>query len=217
MERHDRLRTARTQAGYERQRDVFEHHPDWNRNSYKSNENGNAPFSFETAKTYAKAFGVRAEWLYDGSGAMKAGEPDNMVPIVGRVGADNEGASFFASGQASPDFVPIPPGGSSRTVALDVVGHSMRPFVEDGGMLYFEDQKTPPTPDMRGHIVVVETEDGRVLVKRLARGSREGLWDLESLNGPTLSDVRLNWAAYITATIPPRTARLIAKRGGEAA
>lgn len=216
MDRHDRLRTARVGAGYERQRDVFEHHPSWNRNSYKSNENGNAPFSFETAKTYAKAFGVRAEWLYDGNGTMKAGRPD-VVPIIGRVGADNEGTVFLAEGQPRPDYAPMPPGGSEQSVALDVSGHSMRGLVDDGGLIYFDDQHTPPSLEMLGHVVVVETEDGRVLVKRLLRGSEKGLYDLESLSGPTLRDIKIRWAAHITFIIPPFQARRLAKRAGEAA
>lgn len=216
MERHDRLRAARIAAGYERQRDVFEHHPDWKKNSYKSNENGNAPFSFEAAKGYAKAFGVRAEWLYDGNGPMKAGRPD-MVPIIGRVGADNEGTVFLSDGQAAPDFAPLPPFGSERAVAVDVVGHSMKGIADQGALIYFEDQRTPPTPDMLGQIVVLETEDGRVLVKRLLRGSEKGVWDLESMSGPMLTDVRIRWAAHISAIIPPFMARRLAKRAGEAA
>ncbi len=59
------------EAGFERQRDVLARFPDWKANTYKSNENGNAPFSFDAAKAYAKAFKVRAEWLYAGSGAMR--------------------------------------------------------------------------------------------------------------------------------------------------
>ncbi|MFS9599468.1 S24/S26 family peptidase, partial [Klebsiella variicola] len=73
----------------------------------------------------------------------------------------------------------------------------------------FEDQRTPPSPDMLGHVVVVETEDGLVLLKRLLRGGKPGRYDLESLNGPTLTDQRLVWAAHITAIIPPFQARRV--------
>jgi hypothetical protein len=93
----------------------------------------------------------------------------------------------------------------------------MRGFAEDGSLLYFEAQKTPPTPDMLGYPCIVETEDGRVLLKRLLKGSRPGLYDLESQVGPTLSDMRLRWAAEITAIIPPKAARRIIRRRGEAA
>ena len=80
---------------------------------------------------------------------------------------------------------------------------------DDGALIYFEDQRTPPSPDMLGHVVVVETDTDEVLVKRLLRGSKPGLYDLESVAGPVRQDARLRWAAHITAIIPPFQARRI--------
>src|SRR5690606_27840286 len=115
---------------------------------------------------------------------------------------------------------PLPTGGTSDAVALEVDGHSMRGFADDGALVYFENQHTPPTEDMIGEVVVVqialgadESEDEDVLVKRLLRGSQDGLYDLESLVGPTLRDVRVRWAAEITQIIPPRQARRLIRRG----
>jgi len=85
----------------------------------------------------------------------------------------------------------------------------MHGLADDGALIYFEDQRTPPTPDMLGHVIVVETETDEVLVKRLLRGSAPGLYDLESIAGPTRRDARLRWAAHITAIIPPFQARRI--------
>ena len=85
----------------------------------------------------------------------------------------------------------------------------MRGFVDDGGLIYFEDQRTPPTSDMLGHVVVVETDTDEVLVKRLHRGTQRGRYDLESIVGPTRRDCKLRWAAHITAIIPPYQARKI--------
>lgn len=90
----------------------------------------------------------------------------------------------------------------------------MRGLADDGALIYFEDQRTPPTPDMLGQIVVVEMETDEVLVKRLLRGSEPGRYDLESLAGPTRHDARLRWAAHITAIIPPFQARRVLMRGG---
>ena len=212
-ERHDRLRQARIAAGFERASDAATRFG-WNENTYKSNENGNAPFSFRKAKEYAQAFGVRAEWLYDETGPMQPGvEP--MVRIIGRVGADTEGAVIQTDGQEGFDTVPVPPGGTADAAALEVVGHSMRAIAEDGSLIYFEDQRNPPTPDMLGYYCIVETEDGRVLFKRLLRGSRPELYMLESQVGPPIEDVRLRWAAEPTAIIPPKQARRIIRRAGE--
>jgi transcriptional regulator with XRE-family HTH domain len=204
-----RLRQARLDRGFETAAaaaDAF----GWNRNTYASNENGNAPFSYRRAKEYAAAFGVGADWLYDASGpAASGGDASGYVPVIGRVGANPEGAVLFATGQDPAELAPIPPGGTEQARALKVVGHSMRGVADDGALIYFEDQRTAPTPDMLGQVVVVETDADEVLVKRLLRGSRPGLYDLESVAGPTRHDARLRWAAHITAIIPPFQARRI--------
>jgi transcriptional regulator with XRE-family HTH domain len=207
-DRSDRLRQARLDAGYETAAAAAEAFG-WNRNTYASNENGNAPFSYRKAKDYAAAFGVSAEWLYDAAGPVRASALAGYVPILGRVGANPEGVVLFATGQDAGDLAPIPPGGTEKAAALWVVGHSMRGLADDGALIYFEDQRTPPTPDMLGHVVVVEIDTDEVLVKRLLRGSRAGLYDLESVAGPTRQDARLRWAAHITAIIPPFQARRI--------
>jgi SOS-response transcriptional repressor LexA len=216
LHRAERLRSARTARGYATAAAAADANG-WNRNTYASNENGNAPYSFRKAKEYAAAFGVRAEWLYDGATpeadvvarAMEVLAKDILVPVIGRVGADPAGTVLFATGQDAGDLVPLPPGGSSKAVALQVVGHSMRGFADNGALIYFEDQRTEPAQDMLGEVVVVETDTDEVLVKRLLRGGRKGVYDLESIYGPTRRDCRLRWAAHITAIIPPHQARKI--------
>lgn len=203
-----RLRTARVERGFETAVAAADAHS-WNRNTYIANENGNAPFSYRRAKDYARAFGVRPEWLYEATGPMRGADAAGLVPIIGRVGANPDGVILQATGQEAGDMVPLPPGGSDKSVALRVMGHSMRGLADDGALIYFEDQRTPPTPDMLGHVVVVETATDEVLVKRLLRGSKKGLYDLESLAAPTRHDMRLRWAAHITAIIPPYQARRI--------
>ncbi|MDO8380494.1 S24 family peptidase [Phenylobacterium sp.] len=207
-----RLRLARTEKGFDTAAAAAEAFG-WNRNTYASNENGNAPFSYRKAKEYAAAFGVRPEWLYDASGPVRPAAQAGLVKVIGMVGANPEGAILYATGQEADDLAPIPPGGTENAVAVQVSGHSMRGLADDGALIYFEDQRTPPTPDMLGHVVVVETDTDEVLVKRLLRGSEPGRYDLESLAGPTRHDARLRWAAHITAIIPPHQARRIIIRG----
>ena len=207
-DRFQRLRLARTEQGYETAAAAAEAFG-WNRNTYSSNENGNAPFSYRRAKEYAAAFGVRPEWLYDAAGPMRSTGVSGLAPIIGRVGANPEGDVLLATGQGSGELAPIPPGGTEKAVALRVSGHSMRGLADDGALIYFEDQRSSPSPDMLGQVVVVETDTDEVLVKRLLRGSGPGLYDLESVAGPTRRDARLRWAAHITAIIPPYQARRI--------
>ena len=207
-DRFQRLRLARTEQGYETAAAAAEAFG-WNRNTYSSNENGNAPFSYRRAKEYAAAFGVRPEWLYDAAGPMRSTGAEGLAPIIGRVGANPEGDVLLATGQGSGELAPIPPGGTEKAVALRVFGHSMRGLADDGALIYFEDQRSSPSSDMLGQVVVVETDTDEVLVKRLLRGSAPGLYDLESVAGPTRRDARLRWAAHITAIIPPYQARRI--------
>ncbi|MFA7647288.1 MAG: S24 family peptidase [Phenylobacterium sp.] len=205
-----RLRQARVAAGHETALAAAAAHG-WSPNTYKSNENGNAPFSYRRAKEYGAAFNVSPEWLYAGTvrAEQATGFAPEMAPVIGRVGANPDGVVLLRSGQAGQEFTPIPPGGTAKAVALRVVGHSMRGLADDGALIYFEDQRTRPTADMLGQVVVLETDTDEVLVKRLRRGSRAGLYDLESLVGPDRKDVRLRWAAHITAIIPPFQARRI--------
>jgi transcriptional regulator with XRE-family HTH domain len=96
-DRSQRLRQARVDRGFDTAAaaaDAF----GWNRNTYASNENGNAPFSYRRAKEYAQAFGVSAEWLYDAAGAMVGVGSEGLVPVIGRVGASTEGIVLFATG-----------------------------------------------------------------------------------------------------------------------
>ena len=179
--RAQRLLHARQAAGFKTAAGAADHF-NWNRNTYSSNENGNAAYSYRAAREYAAAFGVTPQWLYDGIGAPKADAAEEpapgpiLVPVIGRGGG--------------------PPARGVRRA-------------DDGGLIYFEAQQTPPTPDMFGHVVVVETLEGEVLVKRLLRGSRSGRFDLESMVGPTRENCKLRWAAHITAIIPPHQARRI--------
>jgi transcriptional regulator with XRE-family HTH domain len=206
--RAERLRQARISKGYETAAAAADAHG-WSRNTYASNENGNAPFSYRRAKEYAAAFGVSPEWLYDAAGAMLPGAASGLVPVIGSVGANPEGTVLFALGQDPAELTPIPPGGTDKARALKVVGHSMRGLADNGALIYFEDQRAAPTPDMLGQVVVVEVDTDEVLVKRLLRGSRPGVYDLESIAGPMRHDARLRWAAHITAIIPPFQARRV--------
>jgi hypothetical protein len=154
-------------------------------------------------------------WLLDGNGPEDGEGMD--VPILGFVGANPDGSVIFSTGQAPGDRAPLPPGGSPSSSALEVRGHSLAGLADDEALIYFENQRTAPTPDMLNHVVVVELESGEILVKRLRRGSRPGSYDLESLAGPTIEDAAIVWAAHVTAIIPPWQARRMIRRAGEAA
>lgn len=202
-----RLRWARERAGFTSIRSAARYH-NWPENTYKAREQGVRGLKPEHIEDYAKAFNVSPEWLLTGRGDPKS-KPPTVVPVIGYVGADPSGRVLFAEGHSPNEWADMPPGGSSDTVALLVNGHSMRGDVEDGSLIYFEHQASPPTPDMLGQLVIVETEHGEVLVKRLYRGAEPKRYDLESTNAPKRENVRLRWAAHPIAIVPPVAARRI--------
>jgi hypothetical protein len=123
------------------------------------------------------------------------------------------GPLLFAAGPGPSELVLLPPGQLARAVAFQVSGEAMRGLADPGALIYFEDPRTPPTPDMLGHVVVVQTGAEEVLARRLLRGSRAGLFDLESRAAAPARDVPVRWAAHISAIIPPLQARRIAISG----
>lgn len=129
-----------------------------------------------------------------------------LVRVRGYVGASPDARVQFAEGDVLNDYVTLAPGTSSRAIALYVDGPSMRDIADHGSLIFYDDARTPPTPDMIGQVVVVETEGGDVLVKRLQRGQERGTYDLASNSAATLPNQRLKWAAHILAIVPPHSA-----------
>lgn len=170
------------------------------------------PLSEEHLPALARALMIDVPDLFSEPNGRKR---EMLVPIIGRVGADTEGVVIHTDSDLGQDMVPIPPGGSPHSRALEVVGHSMRDIAEEGSIIYFEDQRTPPTEEMIRYYVIAQLEDGRVLFKRLLRGSRPGLFTLESQLGPAIEDVRIVWAAEPIAIIPPKQARRTIVRADE--
>lgn len=126
--------------------------------------------------------------------------------IVGRGGASTDGRILMTDGEMGLGEVEIPEGATEDSVAIEIDGYSQG-FIADGCLIFFTEVHAAPTDDMLGTIVVVGTDDGEVLLKKLLRGSRPGLYDLESINGPMLRDRRVLWAAHVDSLVPPWRAR----------
>lgn len=126
--------------------------------------------------------------------------------IVGRAGAATDGKVVFAEGHGGLGSVLIPEGASEDSKALEIEGYSMG-VLADGALIFYTETHSAPTEDMLGIVVVIGTDDGSVLLKKLLRGSSPGLFDLESINGPTLRDQRVVWAAHIDSLVPPWRAK----------
>jgi transcriptional regulator with XRE-family HTH domain len=140
----------------------------------------------------AKAFGV-AE-------ADIIAEPKS-VPLVGYVGAGSM-AHIYSDGQGPFDEVPAPEGASEHTVAVEIRGESLGSFF-DQWLVFYDEVRTPPTAAMIGKLCVVGLADGRIMVKKLARGTLARHFTLHSQFEAPIYDVVVEWCALVR-TMRPR-------------
>lgn len=192
MERFERLRAAREAAGYETASAAAEA-IGVRSATYLHHENGTRDFSRPgVAERYARFYRVDLEWLLTGSGRMRR-TPETAraavrIPLDGVVGA---GAAVEMiddpAGATEVDTVDLPTDGTIG--ALRVRGTSQWPrFLEGETVLYDRRPALPQT--LIGHMAIVQTVDGRRLLKTIRRGPTEGVWRLESHNAPP-EDARL--------------------------
>ena len=132
-------------------------------------------------------------------------DDQRSVAVAGRVGA---GAAVqlvdgYEKGDglyhvACPDDLP-----SRNIVAVEVSGDSMSPYINNGDILFFTRHFVGVDMTYPNRVSILETEDGRALVKKVAKGRKDGTFDLISSNPtwPTEYDVRLNWAAPLRRSI----------------
>jgi phage repressor protein C with HTH and peptisase S24 domain len=144
------------------------------------------------------AFSALARALKTTVGYLLENKPEGApaVRIVGYVGAGLE-AHYYGEADDPNEFTDSPPNPTTNTVAVKVRGDSMAGLFDDGSILYYDDVRTPPTEDLIGRLCVVQLKDGKVLVKRLLKGSRRGRWNLLSTNADPLMDKTLAWAARV--------------------
>jgi phage repressor protein C with HTH and peptisase S24 domain len=141
----------------------------------------------------AKALGVSLDWLTSGEGEKKpAWRPQALV--VGKVGAGAD-ITRFDDGVVL-ESIDAPPG-IGECVAARVEGDSMFPQLENGWLVFYGREHDGIPEECIGRLSVVQIKDGPTLLKRLKRGSRRGMWTLESWNAPPREDVKLLWASKV--------------------
>lgn len=121
------------------------------------------------------------------------------VRLKGYVGASGE-AHFYRLSDEDLEEVPAPDGATDSTVAVEVRGKSLGPALESW-LVYYDDVRSPVTPDMLNQLCVVGLADDRLLVKRLERKGGEIV--LVSNNGePDIRGAKIEWAAKVTNMRP---------------
>ena len=197
IDRHERLKRARIEAGYQKATEAADARQ-WNVNTYRSNENGSAPFSYASAERFAKAFGVNPRWLYFGTGPMKATpESDDSMELIiaGDVRAEAEAVFIDESDiQDDPDYLRIK---LANRLVMRIRGDSMSPRYMPGEKLIFGPAISPA--ELVNTEVMAQVHKGPRVVKILRKGSKGGLWTLYSHNPAhqPIEDVKIDWAREV--------------------
>lgn len=123
------------------------------------------------------------------------------IAVVGRVAAGNhiqleddfeKGAGLYTIRR--PAWIP-----NKNVAAAEISGSSAEPWALAGDIIFWQRQAIGVLTEDLGRPVIAELEDGTVVLKRLATGSKPGLWSLISLNPthPNIFDVHLRWASRV--------------------
>ncbi|HWI27845.1 MAG TPA: S24 family peptidase [Stellaceae bacterium] len=191
-----RLRRARLEAGYE-DATAAARRFGWVIPTYLAHENGSRGFGLARAQLYAQAFKVNWQWLLTGEGSLSS---NLRVPVSGYVGAGwlvypiDEGV-----GSGGIEEVELPPGVYGDYAAFKVRGDSNYPAYRDNEIIFVRREGGPPQ-DFLHRECVLDTDDGRRLLKTLTPGSRKGHFTLISFNAPPIVDVRVTWASPVEWT-----------------
>jgi hypothetical protein len=171
---------------------------------------GGRDYGPEEAQRYAERFGVTPEWLLTGHRAEADGSADLPVqprppaptrrPIVGYVGTGAESHFYAVAPEEFDETEGATPATTESTAALEIRGTSLGSQLDRCFVLY-DDMSKPPIADLIGELCVVALQDGRILVKRLARGGAEGKFDLIAQAGPRIRNASIVWASKVKAII----------------
>lgn len=153
--------------------------------------------STHTLTALAPVLQTTASWLLTGEGEEA---PDRYVPIVGYVGAGSQ-AVLFSEGQGPFGEVRAPDNATDKTVAVEIRGESLGSFFNEW-LVFYDDVRSPVTPDLIGKLCVVGLPDGRILVKKIQRSKSEGTFHLLSQTEDPLLDVPIEWAARVKTMMP---------------
>lgn len=123
------------------------------------------------------------------------------VPVVGFIGA---GGTVIFEDMGVEETVLRPPAISGPLIALEVRGDSMLPKYEPGDVVYIQRNHDGILPEYVGEYCAVRLTSGETFLKRLAFGSGEGRWTLQSLNAADMTDVELEWATPVLFIMPRR-------------
>lgn len=169
----------------------------------------------KTFSSLAPVLKTTVPWLTEGKGP-ETGEFDMRsedvaesldktkampVKVKGYVGASSE-AIYYRLSDEDFEEVEAPEGSSDQTVAVEIKGKSFGPLMNTW-LVFYDDVRSPVTPDLLNQVCVVGLADDRILIKEIRRNGRGGyrLMSNSSTDEP-IEDAQIEWAAKVKAMRP---------------
>lgn len=163
-------------------------------------ERGELRISRALALRMAPMLGITAQELLFDTPPLSPVYKAATVPVLGYVGAGTR-VWFYGEEQGIDDRVPAPHNATPTMVGVEIKGDSLG-ALWNGWIAFYDQRRDPPTDDMAGKLCIVGAVDGRVMIKKLLRGSRPGKWHLLSPNADPILDEEVEWAAEVVAIYP---------------
>lgn len=127
------------------------------------------------------------------------------VPVVGFVGAGAEVTPIDDHAQGAGLYeVEVPFAvRSQHIVGVEVKGDSMYPLIREGDVLLYSREYYGMNAGCLNRLCVVGLTDGRVFVKFLHKGSKQGHYTLASINNstPPMEDVPVAWCGRVESIV----------------
>jgi phage repressor protein C with HTH and peptisase S24 domain len=127
------------------------------------------------------------------------------VPVVGYVGAGARMHPYddHAHGDGMYEAEKPIHMRSSKTLAVEVRGDSMEPFISEGFLLYYEERLPGVPVEFLNKLCVVWLDNGECYVKRIAKGGRAGHYNLVSINPSqeVMPDQRVEYSAFVKTMV----------------
>lgn len=185
--------------------------PDAIRNLRRAVKSGNrSGISTDTLAALAPVLECTVAWLIDGeqdiwsedvAANLPARQRAPTMRVVGYVGAGSE-AHFYAVSHDDYEEVPRPTDASNKAVALEIRGKSWGPLMESW-LVYYDDVRSPVTPDLLNRVCIVGLADDRVLIKEI-RSDGNGGYNLypNTATDEVIYDADIEWAAKVVGMKP---------------
>jgi transcriptional regulator with XRE-family HTH domain len=186
-----RLREARLSRGFKSAAEAARRFR-WNVTSYQQAENGTRPPTRDKITEYAQKFQVSVSWLLTGEGTPEETE-FKTVPFLGHI--DEKTGKLVENDPGSRPEVTAPPGATKYTVAIRARGGGR--VVNAGALLYYENRRRPPTDNLINRLCVLALPNNDVMVRRVERGTRNGVYTLTNFIDAPLVDQQPVWVAEI--------------------